>query len=332
MSEAYQNVVNSFTQYLELDRVYSINTIQAYRQDLLQWGSFLVKHNSHWSSVDQKTVNSFLSYLHKIQGSSRNTQARKIASIKSFYSYCERKNYLEANPMRKVRPPKYQRSLPKPLRPVEMEKILEDDSGQKTWIQLRDKAILEFMYSSGVRISELLPLNIENVVDHTGEIADRVRIRGKGGKERIVFLGNLAIESLQNYLCAERSASGKLPVFKADKTPDIPDNNLNIRFNNNKLVTPLFVNFHGRRLTRRGVNYILKNRKVLITEDRKISPHTLRHSFATDMINSGADIRVVQEMMGHSSVSTTQNYTYVAKERIRNTFWNCHPHAKKKDG
>jgi len=302
--------LDSFYNYLEFEKHYSVHTLDAYRNDLIQWVEYIEREKIEWTTVEQQSVYSFLSELRSEKGISKSSQARKTASLKSFYSYCERNDIIEKNTLKKLRSPKYHRSLPKPLRPIEMEMYLEDGTDQQPWIQIRDRAILEVLYSSGMRISEMLPLNTEEVVEINGRITESVVIKGKGGKERVVFFGARAKEALEFYL-----------EVRPDVLKNVAEENMD--------KTPLFINYRGKRLSRRGATYILKKRKSLILSNDEVSPHTLRHSFATDMLNSGADIRIVQEMLGHSSVSTTQNYTHVAKERIQNTFWNCHPHAKK---
>jgi site-specific recombinase XerD len=165
------------------------------------------------------------------------------------------------------------------------------------------------MYSSGMRVSEVLNLRMSDVFTFDGDFCETIKVLGKGRKERIVFLGEKSLSALEQYLSVRNEVL-------ANKNISIEDQ--------------VFLNYAGGALTRKGAGYILKRRKMFLGEEGNISPHALRHSFATDLLNSGADIRLVQEMLGHSSVSTTQNYTKVAKEKLRNTFWQCHPHAKKK--
>jgi len=310
-----EQVMEAFLGYLKYEKNVSINTQLAYENDISQFFDFLNRENILWNNVDSKIVYAFLGSRQDIRDIERSTLARKAACIKAFYHFLERKEYMEKSPVSKMRAPKYRRGLPKPLRPVELEKMLEDDSGQREFIQLRDKALLEMMYSSGMRISEILPLNTTDVFDFSGKIRDSVIITGKGGKQRVVFIGQYAREALNLYL----SYLARMFSVKQTKTAGLkPD-----------FESPLFVNFHGNRLSRHGAIYVMKKRKTLIKGDDRISPHAMRHTFATDMLNSGADIRIVQEMLGHSSISTTQNYTRVAREKLQNTFRNCHPHAKK---
>ncbi|RME91796.1 MAG: tyrosine recombinase XerC [Candidatus Hydrogenedentota bacterium] len=294
-----KKILNEFLEHLKFFKNYSENTIEAYSRDISQWLSFCQQQEIVWNDFDASEIYSFLT--NSFEKLSRRSQARKIAALKQFYKYCERENFCKKNPLKNVSPPKVVRGLPHPLRETQVETLLEDDSGQKMEIQIRDKALWELVYSAGVRISEALSLKVSDVFFH-GHVVEELKVRGKGNKERIVFLGPPAREAILSYL--------------------------QIRHGNPQ--EKLFLNMKGTPLSRRGANYILKERLKRLNLSPEHSPHSLRHSFATDMLNTGADIRIVQEMLGHASVSTTQNYTKVAKERVRQTFWNCHPHSKKK--
>ena len=298
-----ESAADDFLAYLKNVRSYSPHTLDAYGNDLRQWLEFTDKLKVEWSSITNKDVNNFLAGF--ANSASNRTRARKIAGLKSFYRFCERCQLIESNPIKNYRPPRYKRSLPKPIRAIEMEKVLDDDSGQDRQLQLRDRALCELMYSSGLRISELLSLQVHQVADITlGEIVPELKVTGKGKKDRVVFLGQSAQEALSQYLVVRASLA---KVSAGDQ---------------------LFINLRGGPLSRRGANYILKQRQRMLGLHSDFSAHSLRHSFATDLINNGADIRHVQEMLGHSSISTTQNYVHVAKERMRETFWRSHPHAK----
>ncbi|MDH4198767.1 MAG: tyrosine recombinase XerC [Spirochaetia bacterium] len=305
-----QETEKSFLEYLRYEKNSSPNTLLAYKTDIAQFFEFIDVEQILWQAIDVKTIYAFLGHILNHNGKEiiRSSQARKAAAIKSFYRYSEKMGYLEINPIGKMRVPAGRRPLPKPLRPGEMETMLENNSGQNFWIQARDKALMELMYSSGMRISEILNLNIAHIFSSTGDISGSIVISGKGGKQRVVFIGNLAKTSLNNYLSLRSDLKKNEWVMSE---------------------APLFTNYHGARITRKGAAYVLKKRRLNLIGDEKITPHALRHSFATDLLNSGADIRVVQEMMGHSSISTTQNYTKVAREKLQNTFRSCHPHAKK---
>ena len=288
-----------FIQYLRDIKSYSEHTLEAYGRDLEQWLQYLNENELPWNEISKQNINSFIAnYPRKI---TRRTQARKLTVLRSFYGFCRRQNFMEQK--LSIAQPRYKRSLPKPIRGIELEAILDDDSGQKRFIQIRDRTLLSVMYSSGLRISELLALNPENVLIQE-EIVEQFTVTGKGKKDRIVFLGDDARTLLRLYL---------------------PERDKVVRDH------ALFINARGKRLSRRGANYIIKTRAQNLNISDQYSAHSLRHSFATDLIDSGADIRNVQELLGHSSVSTTQNYVYVAKEKIKQTFWNHHPHARAKE-
>jgi len=306
VNEKIKNQVIDFVGYIKNIKGHSENTAEAYRRDLNQWVDFLVRENITDIEPDIKLAYSFLSDLIHKFSISKSSQARKISVLKTFYQYLQMTAVIDKNPFKKLKAPRFKKPLPKPVTPVLMEQILDDDSGQKSWLQLRDRALFEAIYSSGMRVSEILSLNIEDILSFRGEILDELKIKGKGKKERIVFLGKPARHILAEYF-AERSIRGSGKVNLSD---------------------PLFINYNGTRLSRNGAVFILRKRRESLGSNQKITPHSLRHSFATDLLNAGADIRLIQEMMGHSSVSTTQNYTEVAKERVKNIYRNCHPHAK----
>ena len=297
--------VTEFLEFLEVQKGASENTIDAYSTDLRQWCHFVEKEMIEWENSDQKDLFGFIIWLQEQTGISRRTQARKISAVKALYQYLERTDQIEKNLIRKTRAPRYKRGLPKPIRPIELEELLEGETEQKKKIQVRDQALMELLYSSGMRISEALSLRVSDLCDESGGVHSECRVIGKGKKERIVFIGSRAKEVLKQYIAVYRS-----------------------KLHNEG---PLFLNYNGRPLTRQGAVYILKQRRISRNIDQNVTPHSFRHSFATDMLNEGADIRMVQEMLGHTSVSTTQNYTRVALDRLKNTFWTAHPHAKKRD-
>ena len=274
-------------------------TIEAYSIDLNQWAHLVEEESLDWTSPEEYHIYSYLKPIdcHR----SKKTMSRKMTVLKSFYGYLTKNEVLTKNPMAGKRGPKVRKGLPHPIVPGETEILLEHDTEQKDWIQLRDKALFEVIYSSGMRISEALSL-IVNSVNNYGTIPGEVKIKGKGSKERIVFLGLQSKQALRSYLLHAKTKTE--PGYY------------------------LFQNFKGQKLTRRGALYILKRRAELCSLG-KITPHDLRHTFATDLLNEGADLRHVQEMLGHSSISTTQNYTAVAKERLRKLYRDSHPHGKK---
>jgi len=249
--------------------------------------------------VEANTIRQFLAFLNDREYSKSST-ARKLATLRSFYKFCVRRGYLSASPLIGIRTPKQERRLPKFLEIDQVRKLLEtpDDS---TLLGARDRAMLETIYSTGVRVSELVDLNL-NDVDFVGQV---IHIRGKGKKQRIAPIGSSALAAIRKYL----------ELRKADRR--------SASFNQEAL----FINKHGQRLSTRSVRRKLDKYLLQAGLDPSISPHTLRHSFATHMLNNGADIRSVQELLGHQSLSTTQIYTHLTNNRLREAYNDAHPRA-----
>lgn len=295
----------AFTEYLEAERNAAENTREAYRRDLEQWLAFLEAEQLGESDVTGDDIYAFLGALrNRTEPLERRTQARKLSSIKSYYRFLEQRKLIERNPAKSLKAARYKRLLPRPLRPLELESLLESGADEERFISARDRALWETIYSSGMRISEALSLTMPQFMDD--QIPDEIKVRGKGSKDRVVYLGAAARQALIDYL-----------PFRAD-----------ILYRLRKSSDSLFLNFKGTALTRRGAHYLLKKSVRALGLDHRITPHSLRHSFATDLLNAGADIRHVQEMLGHASVSTTQNYTQVAKERLFETYRKAHPHGR----
>jgi site-specific recombinase XerD len=293
-----------FAEFLESEQNASPNTRAAYARDLGQWFSFLETEGILSDEISGEDVYAFIGSLkNREQALERRTQARKLSAIKSFFRFLERRKLIETNPARSLKAARYKRLLPRPLRPLELEALL-DDGISDTFTGLRDKALWETIYSSGMRVSEALSLEISRFsVDF---VPEELTVMGKGSKARVVYLGNAAREALKEYL----------PV-RADQL-----------YRQAKATQALFINAKGTALTRRGAHYLIKKCVNALGLDARVSPHSLRHSFATDLLNAGADIRHVQEMLGHASVSTTQNYTQVAKERLFDVYRKAHPHGR----
>ena len=292
-----------FGHYLRYEKNFASGTVEAYLRDVKQWLDFCTTEHIDWQNYEQADVYNFLAnFSVPLQ---RNSQARKIASLKVFYQFCHRRGFHEQNKARKLRAPRYRRNLPRPVRPVILEQFLEVDEDEKLFQECRDLALWELMYSAGMRISEALSTDIyslcANGVDSA--IEESIKVTGKGGKERIVFIGQAAREALERYI-EQRNLKAKPGI---DAT---------------------FLNSQGYALTRQGAALLMRKRRYRLGVNATFTPHSLRHSFATDLLNSGADIRHVQEMLGHASVSTTQNYTHVAKERLQHVYRLAHPHAK----
>ncbi|MBU0718631.1 MAG: tyrosine recombinase XerC, partial [Planctomycetes bacterium] len=249
--------------------------------------------------VDTERVKSFLAFL-STQSYSKSTIARKLATLRSFYKFCLRRGYVKAHPLASIRTPKQDKRLPRYLEIDEINKLLStpDDN---TLLGARDKAMLEVLFSTGVRVSELVDLNFVDV-DFAG---GTIRVRGKGKKQRTTPVGPTAINAIQKYLELRR-ADARSARFDQEA---------------------LFVNKHGQRLSTRSVRRKLDKYLVECGLDPTISPHTLRHSFATHMLNNGADLRSVQELLGHQSLSTTQVYTHLTTPRLKAVYDDSHPRS-----
>lgn len=258
-------------------------------------------------SADTESLRAYLNYLAD-QCYSPATMARKIATLRSFYKWAEKHGLVGTNPMTLIRTPRQSKRLPKAIT-IEQIELLLSAPDDKDVLGSRDRAILETLYSTGIRISELVGLNLEDL-DDAGEA---LRVRGKGRKERVVPLGSHALGSIRNYA----------NLLRAD--PTFSESWSEARASRGR---PLFVNKHGGRLSSRSVRRKLDKYLKQVGLDPAISPHTLRHSFATHLLDNGADLRSVQELLGHQSLSTTQIYTHLTSQRLRDAYDKAHPRAE----
>ena len=308
-----QEVFDKYINYLEAERNVSPYTVRNYTSDLVgnyKRGSekgffqFLkLKKIDSLEEVDKQVLRDYLAYLLE-QGIAKASIARKISAIRSFYRYLVREEILAKNPIEQAASPKLDRRLPSFLTVEETVSLLKaPDLG--TPQGQRDRAIMELIYAAGLRVSELVNLNLEQVNLDTREI----RVWGKGSKERVVLMGELAVRALSNYLSQSRP---KLKGEKGDRGA-------------------LFLNKGGGRLTERMVQKILNKYATLAGINKRIYPHILRHTFATHLLDGGADLRVVQELLGHANLSTTQIYTHVTQSRARKVYLSAHPMAKIKE-
>ncbi len=284
-----------FIHYLNIEQGVSPHTLRAYREDLKEFASFIDKD---LKGIDNLDIRSFLASLHN-RKLKKSSISRKLATIRSFFKYLHREGYVKKNPAKLVSSPKVPRNLPKFLDIDETFSLMNTPRGD-TFKATRDKAILELLYSSGLRVSELTSLDVVDL-DNKESV---VRVKGKGRKERIVPIGSKAMEALQNYLPERVSLKKKSPA--------------------------LFLNTRGGRLTQRSVSRILVQYSRMIHLEGDLSPHTLRHTFATHLLHEGADLRSIQELLGHSSLSTTQKYTHVDIGHLTEVYDKAHPLAKKK--
>jgi integrase/recombinase XerD len=293
-----KKLIHEFIHYLSVERGLAMNTLESYGRDLRQYSQYLETDDEELDSVSRNTIVNYLLYLQS-QGKATATIARRLAALKAFYQFLVREKRIENDPTANLESPKLEKRLPKVLSVAEVERLLaQPDPSQPAG--MRDRAMLELLYATGIRVSELVSLNVSDVNLPMGYI----RCAGKGSKERIVPLGSLAIQSCQEYL---ELARGRLV-----KDRDEP---------------ALFVNHHGHRLTRQGFWKIVKKYAEDARIEKEITPHTLRHSFATHLLENGADLRSVQEMLGHADISTTQIYTHVTKGRLKEVYARAHPRA-----
>ena len=290
-------MIRAYQEYLDAERNYSSHTLDAYRNDLEQLAGFLKSHHiDSWSDVRRETLRTWLRTLFEA-GTAKKSIARKIASTRSFFKFLRRKDVVLSNPALSLVSPRLERKLPVYLDEGAMERMLAIPD-RSTEDGRRDAAILELFYSTGMRLSELVNLNIGDV-DYAG---GTVKVRGKGRKERILPLGSKALDALRAY--------GKTAL------PDHADAG-----------SPLFYGASGKRTYPMAITRLVRRYIQEVSEIEKKSPHVIRHSFATHMLNHGADLRAVKELLGHESLSTTQVYTHVSTERMKKVYRQAHPKA-----
>lgn len=291
--------VEEFIKYLELEKNYSIYTIENYNKDLDELVLFLDKEGiSNFKDSDYLLIRNYLNELSK-KNYSNKTISRKLSALRSFFKYLVKENYIEQNPMVLISNPKEIKKLPRYLNYGEMEKVLSIPD-VNTVLGLRNACILELMYSTGIRVSELVSININDIDFYN----NRIKILGKGNKERYVLFGDKCKALLKRYLDDSRVSLNK------------------------KKKNCLFLNKFGDVITTRSieniVNHVVKEASLKFS----ISPHVLRHTFATHLLDNGADLNSVKELLGHENLNTTAIYTHVSNERLRNVYLNCHPRAK----
>lgn len=293
------NVKENFLTYLALNKNYAQKTVEAYERDIAQFEKFIEQSNiTDILSIDHKKARLFLVYLEKEFKNSHRSINRKISALRSLWKYLAISGHTKNNPFAGLSLSKTEKKLPKYIEPEELKKIMNYDYDYKMGI--RDKCIIEMLFSTGIRVSELSELKINNVDTYKNEIV----IKGKGGKERIVIIGKYAKNSFFDYL-----------------------KNLRSTLKNKSSKNYVFLNYRGERLSERSIQRILKETSIKCGLNRDVTPHMLRHTFATELLNGGADLRVVQELLGHSDISTTQIYTHISQEQLSKTYKKAHPRA-----
>ncbi len=310
-----ERAIAEFLRHLEQVVNASPQTLRCYRTDLLEFRGFLKSRTPGGRSpspvsIDHLAIRAYLSFLHD-RGVARSTVARKLASLRSFFRHLVTAGAIARSPAALVATPKLERRLPHPMTQDEVESLLESTFG-KSPRDSRDRAMLELLYATGIRVGELVGADLGDL-ELGGSSGDgMLRVLGKGRKERMVPIGSKAVHALRYYLAARGELGSDRPGPPGDRDA-------------------LFLNARGGRLTDRSVRRILDRRLLQATLLLKVSPHTLRHSFATHMLNAGADLRSIQELLGHASLSTTQRYTAVTTRRLLEVYDRAHPRSGRDD-
>ena len=284
--------VSAFLEHLAVERGASPNTLRAYAVDRHEFAAFLGREGAAPATADAHLVRAYLAWLHQ-RRLAKTSIARKLASVRSCFKFLARRGVVERNPARQVRSPRPPRKLPSFL-PKDESKDLLDRPLERSEAGRRDRALLELLYATGIRVAECCGLDGDDLDRSLGT----VRVLGKGDKERVVPVGDTALHALDEYLARRRAAGGAL-----------------------------FRNGRGGRLTPRSVQRLVGRHARLSGIDRRVTPHTLRHTFATHMLGEGADLRLIQELLGHSRLSTTQRYTHVSPEHLMKVYDAAHPRA-----
>jgi integrase/recombinase XerD len=298
----FEALVDTYIRHLTIERGVAKNTIAAYRRDLRRYLEFLQSRGIEAiGQITELAIQDFAEQLVTVGGLSATSVARVLAGVRGIHKYWLLENLTNDDPAASVKPPKAPRRLPKAITVDQVEALLNAVGGEDP-VQVRDRAILELLYASGARITEIVSLDLDDLVDPT-----LLRVFGKGSKERLVPVGRYAQNALEAYLVRTR------PLLAI----------------NGKGTPALFLNQRGGRLSRQSAWQIIHDASKAANLPGEISPHTLRHSFATHLLEGGADVRVVQELLGHSSVATTQIYTLVTVDALREVYATAHPRARR---
>ncbi len=292
------NAIVDYLHYIRIERGLSENTIKSYHQDLVQFGEYLNSEKLVLDQVDHIVILSWLNQLRDL-GKSNSSVIRMVTTLRNFFGYLVRETFVAHNPMNDVRPPKKAEHLPAVLSIEEIDRLLQAPI-EDTPLGLRNRTLLEVMYATGLRVSELVNLKMSDLHLQLGLI----QTLGKGDKERIIPIGEIAIDWLTRYFNESR-----IVLLKDKESPYV------------------FLNDRGNQISRQGIWKIIKKLVTTAGITKDVSPHTLRHSFATHILENGADLRIVQELLGHADISTTQIYTHISKKRLREVYDEYHPRA-----
>ncbi len=289
--------INNFLQFIQNEKKVSENTLQSYKRDILQFQTYVDDNNIHFLKVDNKEISEYLEYM-KEMGKKSSTISRSLASIRAFYQYLLRNKKMKKDPTEGIQSPKIDKRVPTVLSAQEVELLLEQPKNVDLK-GIRDKAMLEFAYATGMKVTEIISLNIDDVNFENSIVTCKT-----GARQRNIPLGNMSIDALKDYVENAR------PILIKDDS-----------------VTALFVNTNGHRLTRQGFWKIIKYYKEQAHITKDITPHVLRHSFATHLLQNGADLKSIQLMLGHSDISSTQIYMQFQDENLQNIYKKAHPRA-----
>lgn len=292
-----------FLDYLTYERNVSPLTVESYRRDLNEFDIFLQKEDIKFENIDHKIIRTYNSQqLYK--GNKRRTISRKNSSLRSYYRFLNNNNFYDKNPFIYLERQKIETKLPEVLTIKELQELVEITITDIKEINIRNKTIVHLLYSSGMRVSELVNVKINDIIWSESVI----KVLGKGNKERFVFVNEVAMGYLEYYVNNSRK--------------ELIKENIN---------DSLFINKFGNPLTKRSVEMILKSMGEMMTPPKRVYPHILRHSFATHLLNGGADLRSIQELLGHESLKATQVYTHISNRQIKENYWKSHPHSKEKE-
>lgn len=294
-------IINEFNNYLINERNYSSFTVTNYDKDILSFNNYLKDKNINFLNIDKDIIRKYLVYL-DILKMKNSSISRHISSLRTFYNFLKERNYIKSNAFLLIKSPKKEKKLPTFIYYNELEELFNSFNISNI-LDIRNKLIFELLYATGVRVSELVNIKLEDI--NKSEMT--IKVLGKGNKERICFYGECALDALNLYLNESR------PKLLRNKTSDY-----------------LLINHIGGKLTDRGVRDIVKRVIKLTSIKSNVSPHTLRHTFATHLLNEGADLKTVQELLGHVSLSTTSIYTHVSNERLREVYLKSHPRKSEK--
>jgi len=305
-SDTASSAINDYLNFAAIEKGLSKNTIEAYRRDLIKFNNFLVSEELSILEADSKMLDDFLGWLRGANGShsrgSESSNSRTIVTVRNLYKFIASNNHT-VNPIKDYSPPKIPKRLPKALKVAEVMALIEAAKFGEDAISVRNSALIEVLYATGARVSEVVNLEISNVAEIANTMT--LKLSGKGGKERVVPIGIYARNSLDQYLILSRPN-----LLRKKSNPS------------------LFLNSRGDALSRQSAWEIIATLAERANVETRVTPHAIRHSFATHLLDGGADIRVVQELLGHSSVTTTQIYTLVTIDKLRESYATSHPRAK----